>query len=291
MSLMVAVADLVDAYASDPRSSARVLLATIFGDAILPRGQEAAVQALAALMAPTGASERLVRTSLHRLAADGLVTAERRGRQSFYRVAPEARGTFADADARIYAGRPGAWDGQWTVAVLDPDGPGRDAIRTELRWLGLGAVSPGVHVSPTVDVATVEAALARHESPLVLLLRGPSTSAVTVGDAALLAAVDPLGDIDAALRSHVDRFGPFVGVSDLDAASAFVLRSLLVDSWRRIVLRMPDVPAELVPERWLGQVARDVTASVYRSVVDASEAHLDTVLGPAVVDHSARFAP
>ena len=144
-------------------------------------------RALAALMAPTGANERLVRTSLQRLATDGLVTAERRGRQSFYRVAPEAVGTFADADARIYAGGRVDWDGEWTVAVIDPDADDRDLLRTELRWLGLGAVSPGVHVSPTVGIATVEAALARHTNPLVLLTRGPSAPGVTSGDAALLA--------------------------------------------------------------------------------------------------------
>ena len=284
------ITDLVAAYRADPRASARVLLTTIFGDSLVPRGQEAPVQALAALMAPTGANERLVRTSLQRLATDGVVTAERRGRQSFYRVAPDAVGTFADADARIYAGRRVAWDGEWTVAVIHPDAADRDRIGTELRWLGLGAVSPGVHVSPTVDVATVEAALVRHDSPLVLLTRGASAPGVTAGDAALLAAVDPLAEVDDALRIHLDRFEPLVGIGDVDPVDAFVVRSLLIDSWRRIVLRTPDVPAELVPTTWPGHRALSLTSTVYRAVASASEAHLDAHLGPADVDHSHRFA-
>ncbi|MEM7286554.1 MAG: PaaX family transcriptional regulator C-terminal domain-containing protein [Actinomycetota bacterium] len=281
---------LVAAYEADPRSSARVLLTTIFGDALVPRSQEAPVQALAALMTPTGANERLVRTSLQRLATDGLVTAERRGRRSFYRVAPDAAGTFADADARIYAGGRVEWDGEWTVAVIDPDADDRDMLRTELRWLGLGAVSPGVHVSPTVGIATVEAALARHANPLVLLTRGPSAPGVTSGDAALLAAVDPFGDADAALRAHIERFAPVAAVDDAEPADAFVVRSLLIDSWRRIVLRTPDVPAELVPDSWPGHDALEITATIYRSMAETSEAHLDAHLGPAEVDHSTRFA-
>lgn len=290
MSAVPEIAELVAAYEADPRSSARVLLTTIFGDALVPRAQEAPVQALAALMAPIGANERLVRTSLQRLASEGLVTGDRRGRQSFYRVAPDAVGTFADADARIYAGGRVEWDGEWTVAVIDPDAPDRDVIRTELRWLGLGDVSAGVHVSPTVDVTTVEAALARHGNPLVLLTRGPSAPGVTSGDAALLAAVDPFGDADVALRTHVERFAPLADIGDADPVDAFVIRSLLIDSWRRIVLRTPDVPAQLVPDSWPGHEALELTATIYRSMVDPSEAHLDAHLGPAAVDHSSRFA-
>lgn len=287
---MTSVSALVDSYDEDPRSSARVLLTTMFGDALVPRRQEAPVQALAALMAPTGANERLVRTSLQRLSTEGLVIAERRGRQSFYRVAPAAEATFADADARIYAARRVEWDGEWTVAVIDPDAPDRDRIGTELRWLGLGEVSSGVHVSPIVDVPAVEAALARHGSPLALLTRGPSAVGVASGAIALLASLDPLGDAESMLSAHVERFEPFDGAGDLDPADAFVVRSLLIDSWRRIVLRTPDMPAELVPDTWPGHHALVLTASIYRAVVAGSEAHLDAHLGPAAVDHSARFA-
>lgn len=287
---MTPVAALVDAYVADPRSSARVLLTTMFGDALVPRRQEAPVQALASLMAPIGANERLVRTSLQRLSTEGLVVAERRGRQSFYRVAPEAEGTFADADARIYAGGGVDWDGEWTVAVIDPDAPDRERIGTKLRWLGLGEVSSGVHVSPIVDVLTVEAALAHHGSPLALLTRGPSAVGVTSGDGALLAALDPLGGAERALAAHIERFEPVVGHRGLDAADAFVVRSLLIDSWRRIVLRTPDLPAELVPESWPGQRALELTTTIYRDVVGPSETHLDTHLGRADADHSLRFA-
>lgn len=290
MFAMTSVASLVASYVADPRSSARVLLTTVFGDALVPRRQEAPVQALAALMAPAGANERLVRTSLQRLSTEGLVVAERRGRQSFYRVAPDAEGTFADADARIYARTYVEWDGEWTVAVIDPDAPDRDFIATELRWLGLGEVGSGVHVSPIVDVPTVEAALARRGSPLALLTRGPSAVRVTSGDVALLAALDPLGDTEAALRSHIARFEPLSAARELDAADAFLVRSLLVDSWRRIVLRAPDVPTELVPDHWPGHEALELTASIYRTVVEPSEAHLDSHLGPADADLSGRFA-
>ena len=59
---------------------------------------------------------------------------------------------------------------------------------------------------------------------------------------------------------------------DLDA---LVVRLLLVHEYRRAVLKDPLLPADLLPEDWPGAAARDLCATIYRTVAPAAEAWLD----------------
>ncbi|TLY64628.1 MAG: hypothetical protein E6K45_11450, partial [Gammaproteobacteria bacterium] len=96
------------------------LLVTIFGDAIAPRGAAVTLGSLIRLAAPFGLTERLVRTSVARLARDGWLAARRSGRRSEYRLTRGGAERFAEATRRIYGQSPGAWDGRWTLLVMPP---------------------------------------------------------------------------------------------------------------------------------------------------------------------------
>jgi hypothetical protein len=71
------------------------LLITIFGDSIAPRGGAVTLGSLISLAYPFGLTERLVRTSVARLAVDGWLVARRDGRRSEYRITPTGRDRFA----------------------------------------------------------------------------------------------------------------------------------------------------------------------------------------------------
>ncbi len=75
------------------------LIISIFGDSIAPRGGSISLASLIALARPFGLTERLVRTSVARLAKDGWLEAERRGRLSFYRLAKPGAHTLRGGDA------------------------------------------------------------------------------------------------------------------------------------------------------------------------------------------------
>ena len=62
------------------------LIITVFGDALAPRGGAITLRSLIALLAPFGLTERLVRTSVVRLADDDWLAAGRVGRLSEYRL-------------------------------------------------------------------------------------------------------------------------------------------------------------------------------------------------------------
>src|ERR1700761_8463564 len=111
------------------------LLITIFGDSIAPRGGAITLGSLITLAHPFGLTERLVRTSVARLAVDGWLIARRDGRRSEYRITPTGRERFAEATKRIYGAIPDSWSGQWTLLVLpSPNGGRKQDVRDELRW-------------------------------------------------------------------------------------------------------------------------------------------------------------
>jgi len=62
-------------------------------------------------------------------------------------------------------------------------------------------------------------------------------------------------------------------LGDLDALAA---RVLLVHEYRRIVLRDPILPADILPKSWPGAAARALCADIYRHVLPGSERWLDT---------------
>jgi phenylacetic acid degradation operon negative regulatory protein len=136
-----ALEQLVASLRSHGMPSVRNILVTVFGDALRPYGAAVSVQSLTRILAPLEVPERSIRTSLTRLADDDLVTIDRVGNRSFYRVDPSAEALFDRAELRIYHDPDSEWDGHWTMAIID-SGVGTSDQRATLRrqrgWLGLG---------------------------------------------------------------------------------------------------------------------------------------------------------
>jgi phenylacetic acid degradation operon negative regulatory protein len=53
----------------------------------------------------------------------------------------------------------------------------------------------------------------------------------------------------------------------------FLLRLLLVHEFRRIVLKDPGLPAELLPQEWAGDTARRLAGNIYRAIRDDAARH------------------
>lgn len=288
-----AVASLRDATCSDGAPSARNLLVTVFGDALLPHGDgtAASVASLAALLASFGVNERLVRTSLTRLVNDDLLTTHNVGRRSFYSVKPDAIELFRQADDRIYRSADTDWDGIWTFVVIDGSestAGQRQRLRQELSWAGFGVVAPNVLASPVAS-AEAAAAVARHVGGFEHLVITRSTVFESDGvssGSALAERSAPLAEIAGRYREFVERFERFDAstAGGLEPEISFKLRTMLIASFRRIVLADPMLPASLLPPDWAGRRARAVAAALYAAVADASERYLCEVIEPAITD-------
>ena len=283
---------LIEAYAADPDPSARVLLVTIFGDAIVGRAEDIWLGSLAELLEPLGISDRLVRTSLQRLVRDKLLLNRQQGRRSFYGVHPEARDTFWRADQRIYSSRSPEWTGAWTMAVLDGDADAeqRSAIRRELGWMGFGALTPNVLVSASVSPEAAAAAMgsAGHLDKLLITVSEVAAQS-GLDDAELARRVVPVEQLGDAYAALVERYSPLADALDcggadstdstagIDPAGAFLARTLLISDYRRILLSFPAIPDALLPEDWIGNRAGRLVGGLYRALLEASEQHLARV--------------
>ena len=118
---------------------AKSLVVTVWGDALAPHGGAVWLSGLIRLLEPLGLNERLVRTSVYRLARDGWLASRQAGRRSLYRLTAQGRRRFERAYRRIYAAPSDDWDGHWDLIVSRSPGDGtrRDKFRREL---GLGGI-------------------------------------------------------------------------------------------------------------------------------------------------------
>jgi phenylacetic acid degradation operon negative regulatory protein len=268
------------------------LLITIFGDAIAPRGGAVTLGSLIDLAHPFGLAERLVRTSVARLAAEGWLSATRHGRRSEYRLTDSGRKLFAEATRRIYGVNPSRWGGQWTLAVLPPAGGGRAARRTprgtrpfgkrrnlreELRWLGFGQLSSGVYAHPACTLEEARGWLATLGCAHHACLFKSATEGLEA-DRKLAAEGWNLAEIARRYRRFRDTFAPVeAAVRESDALlpqAAFLVRTLLIHEYRKIHLQDPLLPPALLPAQWAGTEAYDLTARLYAAVFAAAERFL-----------------
>jgi phenylacetic acid degradation operon negative regulatory protein len=251
------------------------LLVTIFGDAIAPRGGVATLGSLIQLAQPFGLTERLVRTSVARLAQDGWLIARRDGRRSEYRLTASGEQRFAEATRRIYGKSPASWDGQWTLLLLPPSASQRrDSLREQLRWLGFGQLGPGVFAHPDSDLGQAREWLRGLEVNQDSILLKSSSAELGV-DRRLVAAGWDLGELARRYRRFVDAFAPVASGIAPPAAftpqSAFVIRTLLIHEYRKIHLRDPLLPQALLPGDWIGARAYDLCGNLYAEVFAAAE--------------------
>ena len=280
---------LVRRFRREPDASARTLLVTIFGDSVAPRGGEVWLGALSRLVEPLGVNDRSVRTSVQRLVAEGLLVNRREGRLSFYSIAPAAKHEFWEADRRIYHPRTATpWDGRWTVAVesggLAP--ADRTALRQQLSWLGFGSLGGPVHVCPldrTGELQHLLADLGLGEQ--VVVFRGEVAAAGRADHDLAEALTGDLRALAPAWKAFLRRFGPLAeeltATHAVDPEDAFLTRTLLVHAYRRVVLREPELPAELWPAAWIGEQAYAVAAACYRALSASADAHLSAVCAAA----------
>jgi phenylacetic acid degradation operon negative regulatory protein len=267
------------------RPRAKSLLMTIWGDMIAPHGGAVWLGSLIRLAAPLGLNERLVRTGVHRLVRDGWLTSTQIGRRSYYSVTEFGRrGMQDDAHRRIYAAARAPWNGNWQLVLTGLgaiDAPTRERLKRELRWLGYGVVAPGVFAHPGADAEALGRLLAR----LDVADRVQVMNAAAVGDHDLLRASWDLDGLAAAYRRFLDHFRPvwqaLEAAPRLDPRHCFIVRLMLIHEFRRVILRDPELPDELLPADWAGAAARALCRNLYRLTVPASERHLMATLETA----------
>jgi phenylacetic acid degradation operon negative regulatory protein len=278
------------------RPKAKSLIITVYGDAIAHHGANAWLGSVITLVEPLGLNERMVRTSVFRLAKEDWLVSQQIGRRSYYRLTESGRRRIDAVHGRIYRHVQRPWDRGWTVVAGGRpalDAEARETLRRELGWLGFGQLAAGVMLHPDPDEDALRELLAElgHQA---LVVRGPAAGWVAAGaQSDAIRACWDLERLAADYNRFLDAFRPiWQALKDaecLDPALCFAVRTLLMHGYRRAILRDPMLPDELMPADWPGAAARALCRNLYRQVEAAAERHvmamLETAEGPVPEAH------
>ena len=227
------------------------LLVSVFGD--LAQAPDATISGPVVnhLLGLIGIKPEAIRVALHRLKKDGWIDSRRIGRRSIYFLTPKGRAESAAASPRIYATRADA------MAWLILSEPGRGEEQPD----------DGAQIAPGLRISTMQA--------------GPDTLSWPVTAASPLPQwiterscapdiVSQSRDLATRLTRLDQIIQPGTNLSPTEIAA---LRVLIVHSWRRIILKLPDLPDAAFPVAWAGGACRSRMAGL-----------LDMLPKPALAD-------
>jgi phenylacetic acid degradation operon negative regulatory protein len=255
------------------------LITTIYGDVVAPRGGTLWLGSLLPLLHAFSINDSQARTAMSRLVDDQWLSANRIGRKSYYTLTDVGRARFHEATRRIYAGAPSVWSGDFCIVIV-PGGPNvqRDQLRKELGWIGFGTLSAGILVHPDPDEAALGNVLSRAtktaDRPVVIRgVNDPTNSATAL--AQMVEDCWSLQDLSDDYRAFVERFSPLGQAlsedTPLSTWDCLRARVMLIHEYRRIILRDPLLPTQLLPKDWAGTHARELAREIYQQIVPSSE--------------------
>ncbi len=264
------------------------LIISVYGDAIAPRGGTVWLGSLIRLLAPLGLNERLVRTSVYRLSKEGWLSSEQLGRRSYYSLTRTGWRSFERAYERVYSEPRASWDGQWTLVLTAgvPQGK-REALRKELSTLGFGAFSTDVlaHPQPPAEALTSVLQDLGVQSRVVLMRARNDGLPTSAPPNHLVRECWDLEGLSVQYAHFLDRFRPVWRsvdrACDLSPETAFLTRTLVIHEIRRLLLRDPQLPDDVLPGDWHGAAARLLCRNLYRATYRQAETHLGAVLETA----------
>lgn len=217
-------------------------IVTIFGDLTREDDRYISSRILNRLTAEIGVKPEATRVALHRLRKEDWLESAKFGRESHYRLTKKGRKLSRGAAQRIYGD---TFDRPLWMALYDPAASAPDGLR----------ILSGVSL-----VAQEE------KGAMNILLDHPMPQWM----------VDRLVDQDAQVgaKNLLQRLQTMAQISDLSCLDRMVLRLSIVHEWRRIILRVPDVPDQVLGN---GIALRDLRQAVQRFLDLLSDVSLDNV--------------
>ncbi len=282
-------ADEVDVPRSQAGPNPQHLLATMLGEYLDSSEADLPSAAVVAMLGEFGISESSTRAALSRLTRRGLIAARRSGRAPVYHLTPQA---IARHRARMhhfltFGARAPRWSGDWTVVSFSLPAPRqaqRHHVRKTLGFLGFARLYDSVWIKPGRDPHGVRRALGE-------ILDGIAEARWSVmcarfddeaGPHGPAAAYD-LSGLAAAYRAFIERYSELRDSArhgEIDATSALVARTSIMDSWRTFADTDPDLPEHLLPAPWPRPAARELFLDIHTALGPLAQERLIAVTTP-----------
>ena len=255
---------------------AKSLVATIFGDVIESFGGRIWLGDLIQLVQLFSINERLLRTSIYRLAEDGWVTKTRKGRRSVYELSREGREQTALVHKLIYRNEQKTWNGVWNIVVAsgqDIPAARLTQLHHRLSLMGFGMLSKNIFAHPDTDIELVNnviSELGLQDRVPVMQSRTTATGKVMPrleSDRELVKQCCPYDEVDVLYQNFIFTYSPVLKElkkpRSIRDESCFRLRILLMHDYRRLLFKDPQLPEELLPPDWSGKIAGEIVRDLY----------------------------
>ena len=259
----------------------RHLIITVYGLYARHDGGWLSVATLIRLLADLGIDESAARSAISRLKRRGILQSRRYGGSAGYQLSVEALAILREGDARIFRRRRATPADGWVLAVFsvpESERHRRHVLRSELARLGFGMVAPGVWIVPAHPQDTTAETLRRLELDAYAdLFRADH---LAFGDPA--AKVRRWWDLDELERQYESFIGahePVLRRWDQDGPSgeAFADYVRVLTDWRRLPYLDPGLPAELLPDGWVGIRAADLFFALRALLEEPARAYVNQV--------------
>ena len=207
----------------------------------------------------------------------------RNGGAAGYELSAGALAILREGDARIFRRRRATPADGWVLAVFsvpESERHRRHVLRSELTRLGFGMVAPGVWIVPAHP----------HDSTAETLRRLELDAYADLFRADHLAFGDPAAKIrqwwdldelerqyESFIRAHEPALRAFEA-SPPGEQEAFAGYVRALTDWRRLPYLDPGLPAELLPEGWIGVRAADLFFALRALLEEPARAYVKSAI-------------
>ncbi len=286
------VDEFIQSRAKTVNISSKSHLVTVFGDVMSQHGDWVWLGSLITALKPLGFSERLVRTSVFRLVQDDWLQAQKVGRCSYYAFTDSARRHYERAARRIYTGDFPAWDGSWLIVI--PAFVTDDKLvsfRRQLNWLGFssltggvaGGSAGGVYAHPSFDKQSLEETVEEMELTDAVVIFTSKTLDQSSNGVLKHLVHDRwnIKQLESDYQQFLTSYLPLqkkLKTVTLTQQQSFLLRTLLIHEYRRMLLKDHELPQDMLPEPWAGFKAHDLVSQLYAQLAKASNQYITETL-------------
>jgi len=291
MSMSAKIQQIIDSVVKNETLSGTSLISTIFGDSVLHRGGNISLASLIQLLELFGFNDRAVRTSVFRLVKNDWLCSDKIGRTSFYRITDSSRSTYLQAEQRIYNDQMKEWDHYWDLILMSSlDTENKALLKKELEWLGFANISTNLMAYPGCNRIELQRLLVDlNMSEQVVVFKAETlqlfnNSVDTIGR--MLRTNWPIDELRQRYLQFLDIFREISVLlmqenEQLEPVQAFQIRTLLIHYYRRILLKDPALPLELLPTDWPAISARTLSMNIYKKVFEPADEYFLSVAATA----------
>jgi len=250
-----------------------------------------------------GYSERLVRTSAFRLVKDDWLQVRKVGRKSYYAFTESANNHYTKAARRIYAKSMQHSDEHWLIVI--PSFVTEDKLirfKRQLTWLGFSTLSSGVYAHPSMERSSLEDTVKELKitDSVVIFSSQTIDSNSTEVLKKLVFKKWNIKKLQQQYESFIATYRPILALIKsglgLSSQQSFLLRTLLIHEYRRILLKDHELSMNMLPGDWNGSIANQLVKDLYAKLgkkscnyIESSLLSIDGYLPKASIEFERRF--